>query len=354
MVKLSSRGWLALSILFSLAVIVVIFATTFNEETIGYILAFNIVFLGLAILFRLLALVIWGMRIRVMSAALGYRVRLSYCVNMVLAGLLAGTITPGQVGNDPVRVHELYRDGVRMGDAIAVVIMERFLDGLILAVMAILILSFMMQYFLGTFSPALISLVIIALVFMTGVLVLLVIAMRYPKKTKSLVMRLIRWVVARFVRSPGADEKITGRAEHEIEIFFEGMTRFTGPARRGLLFGGILTGLFWITEFMVASIIMMGLGLNPYILESLFFQIILAIIMMIPLTPGSSGITELSTSSLYALIIPSGMIGIFVVLWRFVTFYLNILLGAIAGLAIFKRELKSKEKEELEKAGQEG
>jgi uncharacterized protein (TIRG00374 family) len=93
---------------------------------------------------------------------------------------------------------------------------------------------------------------------------------------------------------------------------------------------------------------MMGLGLGPFILESFFFQILIAIIMMIPLTPGASGVTELSTSSLYALIIPSGMIGIFVILWRFVTFYLNIILGAAAGLAIFKRELKYQTKEECE------
>ena len=90
---------------------------------------------------------------------------------------------------------------------------------------------------------------------------------------------------------------------------------------------------------------MMGLGLQPYILESFFFQILIAIIMIIPLTPGSSGVTELSASSLYALIIPSGMIGIFIILWRFVTFYLNIILGSIAGLAIFKRELRHKKKE---------
>ncbi len=337
---------MALSILFSLVVIIIIFATTFNEETIGYILAFNFVFLGLAILFRLLALVIWALRIKIMSKSLGYDVTLPYCINMVLAGLLAGTVTPGQVGNDPVRIHELYRGGVKMGDSIAVVIMERFLDGVILAVMGILILILMFEYFLRTFSAGLISLVIISMVFMIGVLVLLILALRYPEKTKHLVMRLVNRVVSRLPRPAEQKQKLIDRAEQEIGNFFEGMNRFTGSARRGLLAGGILTGLFWITEFFVASIILMGLGLGPYILESMFFQIILAIIMMIPLTPGASGVTELSTSSLYALIIPSGMIGIFVVLWRFVTFYLNILLGAVAGLAIFKRELKNREMEE--------
>ena len=94
-----------------------VFATTFTEETIGYILSFNIFFLLLAIGFRILALILWGLRIVLMSRSLGYRVGLLYSLNMVLAGLLAGTITPGQAGGEPVRVHELFRAGVKIGDA---------------------------------------------------------------------------------------------------------------------------------------------------------------------------------------------------------------------------------------------
>jgi len=74
-----------------------------------------------------------------------------------------------------------------------------------------------------------------------------------------------------------------------------------------------------------------------------------AIIMMIPTTPGSSGITELSTSSLYALIVPAGMLGIFVLLWRFVTFYLNIILGVIAVIQKKKAEKSIVDRKEPKK-----
>ena len=346
MVKLSTRGWFALTILFSLTVIVIIFATTFNQETIGYILSFNLIFLGLAILFRLIALGLWGVRIQLMSGSLGYRVKLPYCVNMVLAGLLAGTITPGGAGGEPVRVHELYRAGVKIGDATAVVIMERVLDGIILTVMGILLMILMTTYIASIFNPALLVLVIIAWIFLISFLLIPVFAIKYPERTKILLMRLVNWLVPRLGRFSASHQSIAERADHEIDNLFESMSRFTGTAWRGLFFGGIVTALFWISEFLVASVIMMGLGLGPYILESFFFQILIAIIMMIPLTPGAAGVTELSTSSLYALIIPSGMIGIFVILWRFVTFYLNIILGAVASLAIFKRELKYQKKEE--------
>ena len=105
-VKISSRGLFAISLIFSLSVIFIVFGATFTEETIQYILSFNLIFLILAIGFRILALALWGLRIVLMSRSLGYHVGFFYSLNMVLAGLLAGTITPGQAGGEPVRVHE--------------------------------------------------------------------------------------------------------------------------------------------------------------------------------------------------------------------------------------------------------
>ncbi|MDO9034177.1 MAG: flippase-like domain-containing protein [Methanoregula sp.] len=351
MVKLSTRGWFALTILFSLTVIIIIFATTFNQETIGYILSFNLIFLGLAILFRLLALGLWGVRIQLMSGSLGYRVKLPYCVNMVLAGLLAGTITPGGSGGEPVRVHELYRAGVKIGDATAVVIMERVLDGIVLTILGILLMILMTRYIETIFTPALVIIVIIAWFFLISFLLIPFFAIRYPERTKIFLMKLVNWIVPRLGRFSASHQSIAERADHEIDNLFASMSHFTGNAWKGLFFGGVVTTFFWISEFLVASVIMMGLGLGPFLLESFFFQILIAIIMMIPLTPGAAGVTEISTLSLYALIIPSGMIGIFVILWRFVTFYLNIILGAVSSLAIFKRELKYQKEEEDGKTG---
>jgi glycosyltransferase 2 family protein len=343
--KLSSRTLFALSLLFSLSVIAIIFATTFTEETVAYILGFNLFFLALAIGFRILALMLWGVRIQVLSRALGYRVHLPHAVNMVLAGLLAGTITPGQVGGEPVRVHELYCVGVKVGDATAVVITERILDGIILTLMGIVIMT-MTSSIWRTFSLSMIILISVAWVFLISVLFIPVLTMKYPDRMKGLILRLVIWFAGKLSKTRFSSSRIGESADEEIDNLFESFKKFGGQARWGLLAGGLVTALFWITEFMVASIILMGLGLDPYILLSFFFQIIIAIIMMIPLTPGSSGVTEISTSSLYSLIVPTGMIGIFVLLWRFVTFYLNIILGSLAGLLIVHREVSARSKNE--------
>ena len=154
-----------------------------------------------------------------MAGSLGYRVPLPNCVNMVLARAACWHHHPRADGNDPVRVHELYRAGVKIGDATAVVVMERFLDGIILTVMGLLIMALMTQYFLHTFSPALVILVIIAWIFMISILFVPVLAIKYPKKTKSFIVRLINWLAPRFFRSSGRIREYPGRWIARSTIF---------------------------------------------------------------------------------------------------------------------------------------
>ena len=89
-----------------------------------------------------------------------------------------------------------------------------------------------------------------------------------------------------------------------------------------------------------ASLILVGLGQPPLILESFVIQLILAILMMMPLTPGSSGIAEVGATSMYALFIPASIVGIFVVIWRVVLYYFNIALGILSSIIIVRREAK--------------
>ena len=99
----------------------------------------------------------------------------------------------------------------------------------------------------------------------------------------------------------------------------------------------------WVSEIVTASLILIGLGQPPLFLESFVIQLILAILMMMPLTPGSSGIAEVGATSMYALFIPASVVGIFVVIWRIVLYYFNIALGILSSIIIVRREAQKAE-----------
>src|SRR5512138_3320458 len=132
----SQVKWLYISVGFSLAILLVILYFTINENTLTYLQQVNVWFLLLAFLTHLLTMCFWAWRVQKMTLSLGYRIGFFYSLNLVFANLLAAAVTPAQAGGEPVRIHELYKAEVPLGDATAIVIMERVLDGIALAALA--------------------------------------------------------------------------------------------------------------------------------------------------------------------------------------------------------------------------
>ena len=105
------------------------------------------------------------------------------------------------------------------------------------------------------------------------------------------------------------------------------------------LASGILTMCMWFSAWLIASFILMGLGLNPFFIESIASQVILIIIIMMPTTPGAAGVTEGSAGGLYYFIIGASnlyILGVFILIFRVITYYMNLMIGAFFQYRAFK------------------
>jgi uncharacterized protein (TIRG00374 family) len=336
----SQVKWLYISVGFSLAVLIIILYLTINENTVQYLKEINPIFLLLAFLTHILTMCFWAWRVKTMTGSLGYRIGFFYSLNLVFANLLAAAVTPAQTGGEPVRIHELYRANVPLGDATAIVIMERVLDGIVLAALAAFAMIVLSDQWksLGAISEVM---VYITWIFVVGCLFLFYLAIRRPDMVKNIVNRIARFFTRKWETQ--RVEELVERADKEINNFNDAVIKFVKSAKGGLLWGMVFTLLYWISEIVTASLILVGLGQPPLILESFVIQLILAILMMLPLTPGSSGIAEVGATSMYALFIPASIVGIFVVIWRIVLYYFNIALGILSSIIIVRREAKLKE-----------
>ncbi|MDD3976621.1 flippase-like domain-containing protein [Methanomicrobium antiquum] len=331
--------WLALSVIFSVVVLALVLYFTIDENTINYLTKLQPQYLLAALILHILSLCAWALRLKFMSKSLGYKVPFLHCLNMVFANLLIAAVTPSQAGGEPVRIHELYRADVPLGDATAIVIMERVLDGILLGIIGG---AAMLMLWLG--SEELGLSIALPLFFMwamiTGFVILFAYSVKNPVFLKNLIKKFSGWFTKRWHAEKV--EKFTGRIDSEVDNFNSALKNYVSHSKIGLVWGTLFTVFYWFSEFFIASLILMGLGEGPHIVESFVAQIIIAIIMMIPLTPGSSGIAELSATSLYSLFVPSSIVGIFVVIWRILLYYLNIFLGIFGTLIIVKREVVRK------------
>jgi glycosyltransferase 2 family protein len=335
----SQKKWLYISVGFSILVLIIILYLTINENTLQYLRQVNPVFLLLAFLTHILTMCFWAWRVQKMSGSLGYRIGFLYSLNLVFANLLAAAVTPAQAGGEPVRIHELYKADVPIGDATAVVIMERVLDGIALAGLAAFSMLVLTEQWksLGAISEAM---VYITWIFVAGCLFIFYLAMKRPGVVKKVVNRCARILTKKWETS--AVEELILRADKEIDNFHDAILRFVNTAKTGLVWGMLFTLLYWVSECVTASLILIGLGQPPLLFESFVINLILAILMMMPLTPGSSGIAEVGATSMYALFIPASIVGIFVVIWRLVLYYFNIALGILSSIIIVRREANSR------------
>jgi uncharacterized protein (TIRG00374 family) len=178
--------------------------------------------------------------------------------------------------------------------------------------------------------------VYITWIFVVGCLFLFYLAIRRP----DLVKKIVNHLTYRFTKKWDRNrvEELIERADIEIDNFRAAVIKFVKSAKGGLAWGFLFTLLYWLSEILTASLILVGLGQPPLFLESFVIQLILCILMMMPLTPGSSGIAEIGATTMYALFIPASIVGIFVVIWRIVMYYFNIALGIGSSLIIVRRE----------------
>ncbi|HMA04299.1 MAG TPA: flippase-like domain-containing protein [Methanomicrobiales archaeon] len=332
----SQWKWLIVSVSFSLVVLALVLYFTVTERTFEYLKRLNPLFLFLAIVFHFLAYGFWAMRIRTMAASLGHRVEFTYCLNLVMANLLAGAITPAQAGGEPVRIHQLYRNNVPLGDATAIVLVERVLDAVILGVAGIGAI-FLLGEMVEAVPRGLTLVITLAWLAMVVIIGAFVFSVRNPEFLKRSLKRISGVFIRRwdFTRV----ERLIASIDREVDNFHDSLSRFMAHGRRGLLWGALYTGLFWFSEFIIVSLILIGIGEQPYYLLSLIAQIVIAIVMMIPLTPGSSGVAELSATSIYGLFINTSIVGVLVVVWRAIFYYLNIAVGIVASIPLIQREM---------------
>lgn len=332
------RGWLLVSVLLSTLVMAIVLALTVDEATFAVLASLDFRWLAVALLSHIGALLCWAGRLRVLSAGLGHRVPYRRCVSIVLANVLAAAVTPSSAGGEPVRAYELYRAGVGAGDATAVVVAERLLDVILLlsgVVLAVVVLERELAALGVSGGPLVPAIALFALAF-AGLLLLV---LRWPQGLK----RTLTWAAtvtgrrlpARFAAWLGRLPELLDR---EVDHFHAAFGRFATRGLGYLAAGLVLSAGYWVLDFLVASFVLLALGLPPYWVLSLLCQMLVNVIALLPLTPGGAGLAEASAASLYGLFVPTSSLGVFVVLWRLIIYHLNILLGLGSGLAIVRRE----------------
>jgi len=329
-----------ISLILSIAVIILILRFTINPSDLQELLKRDIryeFFLAAALL-NVVSWFLWGLRLKILSNAVDKNLEIGFwkSTKIVIANLFLASITPSMAGGEPIRIHLLYKDGMKYGDATAVVLGERLIDAVfILSVIPIALYTFKNRIAGGALNIGLSIGVIAVLIFVC----LFLFAIKYPEKIKVFLI-FISKKTNRFFKEKkdGENTTVVDKINVEVDNFHNSMVFFLREGKKSIVFSGLLTVFMWSTAFMIPSMLLIGLGIDPFFIESYAAQILILVIIMMPTTPGSTGVAELGIGALYTTIIPGSqlyLIGVFVLLFRFITYHMNLIAGAIFQYRIF-------------------
>lgn len=305
-------------ILISAVALVIIFHFTETKVTWKAILKANIYILAVAFFLQFLFWLFWAVRIKYLTYYVGKKIPLSYAFEITLASGFLAAITPSSAGGEPLRVKMLYDAGVGAGESTAVVLVERILDAIFFSIalpIFVILTGFSMK--LGMEIGGLFALSLFLF------LVFLWVLLKRPERIDTFSIKLEK-IVARFSkkRSEGFAEKLKDEM-----IGFRDALLILAKNTRCALISICITVLIWMPEFLIPSAILAAFGCKPYFLYSITAQLLLIVVSLVPLTPGASGIAEFGMGYLYSNFVPQHIVGVLTALWRFITYYLNIIAG---------------------------
>jgi hypothetical protein len=317
------RRGLLLSVGVSLLGIVWLNARTVTPATLGHLRRANLLFVALACLAMALAWLIEAWRIRLLLRLSGETVGLWRLVRIVLATFFAASVTPFASGQGPVQVYLLHREGASVGRATAILSLRLFLT-IVSFTVGIPLLLLLVRLGITERVHALVNWGVAASFLLAAVFFLF---LRFPHGVAQAIHTFTAKYLARLFR-PEAVDRLLDRLVAEVDEFTATLGRLDRTRVVLLLVAVVLTVLYWVAYFAAAPLLLLAFGRRFDPVRVMALQAVFTfLISMVPI-PGGSGLAELGFAQIFAHLLPAALVGVFVSLWRLITYYLSLLAGA--------------------------
>ncbi len=304
--------------------ITIIFYRSSFSESLMHLSSFRLDFLILALSLAILDWIVGGARIYIFASKVHEGLSFASCVRASLANIFMGGITPSQTGGGAGQIYVLYKEGMRILDA-TVTSFLGFLGTVIFLPLCAILVTIFVQSKIDSFSFRIFSGTTISLFSLIAMAVIF--SLIAPKRFEAALKFLIR----NFSRVKRLLER-NNRLENIVQLvkeYHELMLYFLQKGKRYLFGGLILTSILYFNKFVIAYVILRGLGLEAAFFEVIYIQLLLILIFYFSPTPGASGVAEISSAILMSKIVPVNFEGSYILLWRFFTLFVGMLAGAI-------------------------
>ncbi len=281
----------------------------------------------------LLAIVPWftdSLRLFIWGRFLGARISYPEFIRVVIGGELGAAVSPPVIGGSAVKTALMARLGIPAGTALSLTLLAGIEDSIVFLILVPLALTVSSSWNLPFVQSGLSSLNVPLIGTVCGTIAAAVMILLLIRKYRVGSPDPAIEICAETEDPPRLRDKLQ-RGWRDFVLIF-GLIAARGKARLALTL--LISAFQWTCRYSVLTALVMSLGLPAQPLVFFSLQVILFAAMNAVPTPGAAGGTEALFSLLYRPFIPADSISVVMVGWRFLTFYLPAILGAVGFYAI--------------------
>jgi uncharacterized protein (TIRG00374 family) len=305
----------------AVGILFIVYRSSFSG-TISHLRGFGLPYLGAIAGLVLLDWFIAGIRVYIFAVKVHPEISFAACLKANLANIFMAGVTPSQTGGGGGQIYILYKEGMSALDATVSSFLSFVSTAIFLPICGIFVIAFVkpdfhsvtLQYF-SAYSLLLFSLIL-------GAVILSLVDPALFERTVRRSFGLIPVLRRRFVESSAFHKFIeTFRRYHALMLYF------LSKGLHFLIAGIVLTAIMFFNKFVIAFLVIRGLGIGADFWNVIYLQVILTLVFYFAPTPGSSGVAEVSSAFIMGQIIPKAQTGVFVLLWRFFTLFVGMIVG---------------------------
>jgi len=321
--KKSTRNSMIAISLSLLIILIVLFATDFSKS-ISYLSAAHPGWIFLIFCLTFGTWLFEAITLKVFSAMRNLSISFSFLLKITVIGAFFNGITPFSSGGQPAQIVFMQRRGISIGESTAMLV-SRFLIYQTVITLLGGVAVFKAYPLVSQKISNLAVLSIFGFALNSGVLVGLVLFSLSPKLTDKLIHFVISFLYK--IRIVKEKESSTEKAMRELRFFHSSMKELV---RRpfALTTASLSTLAQLICMISIPYFVALSIGTPVNYLEISAVQLILFLVVSLIPTPGASGVSEGGYVLFFKSFFGAG-IGAALLIWRFFSYYANIIFGAL-------------------------
>ncbi|NLC10738.1 MAG: flippase-like domain-containing protein [Firmicutes bacterium] len=325
------RKGLYFSLMLSIASALVIFFLNLDDDTLHSLYRVRPQYLVLALLVLFLLGVIEGLRIREISKDVsGKAISFARAAQVYLFTFFFAQVTPLALGEWPAHIYALNRHGLTLGQSSAATVIRSFFTKLIFALFA----GFFMIFTRGRLTDSFLNHIFryAFIITILNVCFFLLLLAR-PNLLEMFAQKISHLsFLKKYLWQTKQGDRLFLYIQRELHRFKNATRSISRYHSASIFYIFLLTVAYWLCYFSIAPVLLLGLNVEFPFWTALIWQLMVFMVIAYLPIPGGSGVTEFGLATLFNVFVPSSVLGIFILAWRFYTYYLLLFWGGITAL----------------------